>query len=149
MPYIFLAVPNRTTVFKGEYALIELNRANVGDDISISELPENTSLVVGATDGSELRWVGPTTLIYRAGLKASGDNFGLERRGDLCKHFIKVDFTASQSNPGVQAQLKARFNAAPPTILTFGRGVGGPVAGPDPRIEGARTRAQELVDYLK
>ncbi len=121
---IVLASPNNTTVFRGEYALIELTLAAAGDVLTLAELPERTALEIGNRDGSEVRWTGPRTLIYRAPTKSSGDRFKVRRGDGLHQHYIRVDHTRSQSTPAEQAGLKAMFDAAQPTVLADGRGIG-------------------------
>lgn len=147
---IVLANPNRTAVFKGEYALIELNLAAAGEDIAIAELPGDTSLVVGATNGAELRWAGPTTLIYRAPDLPynKGDFFVLAKGNGVYKHFIVIDHVASRSTPAEQALLRARFEAALPTVLIHGKGIESLAPAADPRAAKVDQLWPGLLDAL-
>lgn len=123
---IVLASPNRTVVYKGEYALIELTLASYRDELTLVELPERTSLEVEGHEGSEVRWAGPTTLIYRAPTKGSSDQFTVRRGDGVYSHYIRVEHAAPISTRTEQVRLKSVFDAASPTIVLDGRGVDAP-----------------------
>ncbi len=147
---IVLASPNNTTVFRGEYALIELTLAAAGDVLTLAELPERTALEISNRDGSEVRWAGPRTLIYRAPTKSSGDRFKVRRGDGLHQHYIRVDHTRSQSTPAEQAGLKVMFDAAKPTVLADGKGVGAIFAPePDDDLTKVDTKWPGLIPALK
>jgi hypothetical protein len=147
---IVLASPNNTTVFRGEYALIELTLATAGDVLTLAELPERTALEISNRDGSEVRWAGPRTLIYRAPTKSSGDRFKVRRDDGLHQHYIRVDHTKSQSTPAEQARLKMIFDVAPPTMLVDGKGIGAVFApAPDDDLAEVDAKWPGLIATLK
>lgn len=130
-PTISLAFPASTVrVAPGQYVRIDFNLAD--GQVALATLPDLTSHDV-VRAGAEVRWTGPHTLVYRAP-PAGRDKF--EVRGRNIHGHIGLHVQAVHVVPGTvvpdQANLKAEFDAAMPTVRMGGRGIGGGTV--DPRV---------------